>query len=134
MYHGQQDGQMTTYNTNRFYERLQGQRAYETMDDWIRYFRISGMGHCNSGPGAWAFGQGGGKAADGVPFKREKNVLSAMVEWVENGIKPEFLEGTKFVDDDVALGVDFTRRHCRYPLRNVYVSGDHKNPGSWKCS
>ncbi|KAF2833512.1 tannase-domain-containing protein [Ophiobolus disseminans] len=114
VYHGQQDNQITTFNTNRFYEQMRGQRSYEDMDKWVRYFRISGMGHCNSGPGAWVVGQGGGVAALGVPFDKEKNVLTAMVEWVERDIAPEYLEGTKFVNDSVVLGPEFTRRHCRH--------------------
>lgn len=70
------------------------------------------MFHCNSGPGAWAFGQGGDTAAAGIPFEPQQNVLAAIVEWVENGNAPETLMGTKFVNDTVARGVDFQRKHC----------------------
>jgi feruloyl esterase len=83
------------------------------MDDWVRYFRISGMNHCNSGPGAWVLGQGGNTAAAGIPFEADRNVLSAMVNWVEGGVAPEHVQGTKFVNDTALLGVDFTRRHCK---------------------
>lgn len=85
------------------------------------------MFHCNSGPGAWVLGQGGGKAAAGVPFLPENNVLKALVEWVEKGRAPETIEGTKFVDDEVGRAEAFRRRHCRYPWRNRYVGG------SWGC-
>lgn len=60
------------------------------------------------------FGQGGGAAAAGVPFEAAKNVLAALVAWVEDGVAPETMEGTKFVDDSVGLGVGFRRRHCRF--------------------
>jgi feruloyl esterase len=113
IYHGLQDPQITSFNTNRFYKHLQGHRTYKDMDDWVRFFRISGMNHCSSGPGAWVLGQGGNAAAAGIPFVANRNMLSAMVEWVEKGIAPEFMEGTKFVNDTVSLGVDFTRRHCK---------------------
>lgn len=103
------------------------------MDEWIRFFRISGMNHCNGGPGAWVLGQGGNAAAAGVPFERENNVLKAMVDWVEQGVAPAYIEGTKFVNDTVSLGVDFTRRHCKYPLRNTLVGADSKNPENWEC-
>lgn len=59
-------------------------------------------------------GQGGGAAAAGVPFESTHNVLAALVDWVERGVAPETIEGTKFVNDTVALGVAFQRRHCRY--------------------
>jgi feruloyl esterase len=113
MYHGQQDHQITAFNTNRFYENLRDSRSYVSMDDWIRFFRVSGMFHCSSGPGAWVIGQGGNAAQSGIAFERHHNVLKAIVDWVEEGIAPEYIEGTKFSNDTVSLGVDFTRRHCK---------------------
>ncbi|KAJ8110059.1 hypothetical protein OPT61_g6995 [Boeremia exigua] len=132
-YHGQQDNQITTFNTIRWYNDLKGRRSTAAMDNWIRFFRISGMNHCNSGPGAWVLGQGGNAAAAGVPFERQNNVLKAVVDWVEQGVAPSYVEGTKFVNDTVSLGVDFTRRHCKYPLRNTFVGNNFKDPKSWKC-
>ena len=67
-------------------------------------------------------GQGGGASAVGVPFVRANNVLAALVDWVENGIAPETIEGTKFVNDNVTMGPAFQRRHCRsdtYILRGI---------------
>lgn len=132
-YHGQQDNQITSFNTARWYDDLKGRKNTAAMDEWIRFFRISGMNHCSGGPGAWVLGQGGNAAAAGVAFERQKNVLSAVVDWVEGGVAPSYLEGTKFVNDTVSLGVDFTRRHCRYPLRNVLIGGDYKKADNWKC-
>ncbi|KAF3481130.1 ferulic acid esterase [Arthroderma uncinatum] len=117
VHHGCQDNQITSFNTERFYNRLiqtgpaggAGQ-----LDHFLRFFRISGMFHCNGGPGAWALGQGGGAASEGIEFKRENNILAAVVDWVEKGIAPDTMEGVKFVDDDVASGVVFRRRHCRF--------------------
>jgi feruloyl esterase len=83
------------------------------MDRWIRFFRVSGMNHCNGGPGAWVMGQGGNAAAAGVPFEGKRNVLKAVVDWVERDIAPSYMEGTKFVNDTVSLGIDYTRRHCK---------------------
>jgi hypothetical protein len=89
------------------------QASSVVLDEFFRFFRISGMFHCNSGPGAWVIGQGGGASAAGVQFTSANNVLAALVEWVENGIAPETIEGTKFVNDIVTMGVAFQRRHCR---------------------
>ena len=49
----------------------------------------------------------------GVPLEGTNNVLAALVAWVENGTAPETVEGTKFVNDTVGMGVAFRRRHCR---------------------
>jgi hypothetical protein len=83
------------------------------LDYFFRLYRISGMFHCNSGPGAWVIGQGGGSAAEGVPFDSKRNVLAALVEWVEEGTAPDTIEGTKFLNDTVELGEAFRRQHCR---------------------
>ncbi|KAI2482496.1 Tannase domain containing protein [Pyrenophora tritici-repentis] len=133
MYHGQQDNQISSFNTPRFYEHLRGNASYAAMDEWVRFFRISGMFHCSTGPGAWVLGQGGEASQAGIAFDPQHNVLSAMVNWVEKGVAPEYIEGTKFVNDTVSGGVDFTKRHCKYPARNVFIGGDDKLPGSWEC-
>lgn len=136
MFHGQQDNQISSFDTARFYEHLRAGMAYsvDQMDDFIRYFRISGMFHCNSGPGAWVVGQGGGASAQG-PFDAQHNVLAALVDWVENDNAPETITGTKYVNDTVSAGVDYQRSHCRWPLRNTYLGGglDPKDPASWEC-
>lgn len=63
----------------------------------------------------------------------EVNVLAALVRWVEDGVAPETMTGTKFVDDVVEKGVLRRRRHCRVPFRNVFVGGDGAEVGSWRC-
>ncbi|GJD00533.1 carboxylic ester hydrolase [Colletotrichum higginsianum] len=106
MYHGQQDHQITSFRTPMFYDRVS-----------------RGMGLGTAG-------------MDHLPFYGTHNVLAAIVDWVEGGVAPDTITGTKFVNDTVALGVDFQRRHCRYPRRNVFKGDgfDPKNADSWKCT
>lgn len=80
VYHGGQDNQITSFNTERFYKHLlRGSHASATeLDHFFRFFRVPGMFHCNSGPGAWVIGQGGGPSAKGVPFDSPNNVLAAL--------------------------------------------------------
>ncbi|KAI3400618.1 hypothetical protein diail_2330 [Diaporthe ilicicola] len=134
MFHGGQDNQITSFNSPRFYAHLASGMNYtsEQMDEFIRLFRISGMFHCNGGPGAWVVGQLGGASAQGA-FDRESNVLAALVDWVEQDVAPDTMTGTKFVNDSAALGVAFQRRHCRWPLRNTYLGGNSTDPDSWEC-
>ena len=133
-FQGGQDNQITSFNTPRFYDHLATgmDYSYDRMDQFLRFFRISGMFHCNSGPGAWVVGQSGGSAAQG-PFDREHNVLAALVEWVEQGVAPDTITGTKFLNDSAEMGVSFKRRHCRWPLRNIFVGGNSSDLASWKC-
>lgn len=136
-YHGGQDYQITSYDTPRWYDALARgtDSTLQELDAWVRFFRISGMGHCSGGPGAWVYGQGGASSAEGIPFEPSQNVLAAVIDWVENGVSaaPETMLGTKFKNDVVEQGVDFTRRHCRYPLRNTFLGGDYKDPDNWAC-
>ncbi|KAH8705459.1 Tannase/feruloyl esterase [Talaromyces proteolyticus] len=134
-FHGQQDNQITSFNTPRFYDHLlRGMRATTSeLDEFFRFFRISGMYHCNSGPGAWVLGQGGGASAKGIPFVPQNNVLAALVAWVENGTAPETITGTKFKNDDPTQGISLQRSHCKYPLRNTYLGGNSSRPESWAC-
>jgi hypothetical protein len=109
------------------------QASTSDLDEFFRFFRISGMFHCNSGPGAWVVGQGGADSAAGIGFTPDKNVLAALVAWVENGTAPDTIKGTKFVNDDPTQGISFQRDHCRYPLRNTYLGGNSSLPASWAC-
>lgn len=130
-YHGGQDNQITAFNTERFWDRMATND--EQLYEYFRFFRISGMYHCNQGPGAWVLGQGGGTPSTGIPFDPEHNVLAAIVAWVERGKEPETITGTKFVNDTVQLGVDFTRKHCLYPKSQTFIGGNYKEPSSWRC-
>lgn len=130
-YHGGQDNQITSLNTERFITRML--EADEHLADYYRFFRIAGMNHCNSGPGAWVFGQGGSLAGQGIAFDPQTNVLAAIVAWVEQKKAPETITGTKFVNDSVANGVHFQRSHCLFPRVQTFQGGDYKKASSWKC-
>jgi feruloyl esterase len=66
-------------------------------------------------------------------FSPVSNVLAAMVRWVEEGVAPDTILGTKFVNDSAINGVERNRRHCRFPYRNTYVGGNASLPQSWEC-
>ncbi|KAK1220533.1 hypothetical protein PQX77_016701 [Marasmius sp. AFHP31] len=127
MYHGQADGLLTSKNSEVYYDHAKDVSG--DLDDFYRFFRISGLGHCFLGPGAWMIGQG-----TGSPLDADKNILMAAVQWVEEGMAPETIEGVKYVNDDAAQGVAFSRKHCRWPLRSTYDGqGDPNRPESWSC-
>jgi hypothetical protein len=106
-----QDQQITGFNTDRWYEHLlrESNSTSTDLDAFIRYFRISGMNHCSSGPGAWRIGQ----STSDTPYEPRFNVLAAIVEWVENGNAPETIEGIKYNNELSTSSVGFRRRHCR---------------------
>ncbi|EKG12473.1 Tannase/feruloyl esterase [Macrophomina phaseolina MS6] len=132
-YHGLMDAIISSDNSPRYYNylsRTMGLNSAE-LDDFYRFFRISGMSHCRGGDGAWAIGN---QRASRASLDPDANALMAMVRWVEEGVAPEKLIGTKWVNNTESLGVEYTRAHCKYPARNVYKgSGDGTDPEGWEC-
>jgi feruloyl esterase len=137
-YHGLADSWVASENSNRYYNLVSRTMNQPTaaLDAWFRHFRISGMDHCTIGPGANQIGQ-----ADSPPEVKadpNRNVIRSLVRWVEEGVPPEYIMGTKY--DTVKEGKNtkkvmvYMRRHCKYPLRNVYNGyGNSNDPDSWDC-
>lgn len=133
-YHGQLDQSIDSKVSDQYYEHVSRTlRASPTeIDQFYRYFRISGMGHCTGGPGASGIGQN--SFPPPASESPDDNVLSRIVEWVENGNAPDTVRGTKYKNDDAAQGIELQRRHCKYPARNIYSgNGDGKDEEGWQC-
>ncbi|KAK1635766.1 tannase and feruloyl esterase [Colletotrichum phormii] len=131
-YHGLQDPIISSDNSARYYNHVSRTMGLTSaqLDEFYRYFRISGMNHCSGGPGASFIGN---KESAVAGFEPERNVLSAIVKWVEEGVAPDSILGTAFVNGTQGGQVAFTRKHCKYPTRNVYKTGDPNSPDSWTC-
>lgn len=132
-YHGLVDQTISSHNSPRYYEHVSETMglAPEELDEFYRFFRISGMAHCRGGPGASFIGNVKSSAASLEP---EENVLMAMVRWVEEGVAPETVTGTAYVNGSKDAGVAFKRKHCRWPYRNVYKGpGDVSDESAWEC-
>ncbi|KAG4423850.1 hypothetical protein IFR04_002995 [Cadophora malorum] len=132
-YHGQMDAIITSENSPVYYNlvsRTVGLNSSQ-LDDFYRFFRVSGMGHCSGGDGAFMIGNQLETVTSTDP---QNNVLMRMVDWVENGNAPETITGMKYVNNDKAQGVDMVRNHCKYPKRNTCVDpANYKKPEAWKC-
>lgn len=132
-WHGGADFIITSDNSPRYYEHVSTTMGLSPaeLDDFYRYFLVSGTGHCGGGDGAHAIGQGIGEVNSYDP---SENVLMALVDWVEKDNAPETLVGTHWVNNTESLGVEFQRAHCKYPKRNQYKGeGDVNLKGSWEC-
>jgi feruloyl esterase len=112
IYHGGADQQVTHFGTERWYNHLsQGMNLQShELDDFVRFFRVPGMGHCSGGNGAWQIGQSSA-GATGRPYDGKHNVLAALVEWVEDRNPPDTIQG----------GVSPERKHCRYGSPNTTI-------------
>jgi feruloyl esterase len=85
----------------------------ESTEDFARLFMVPGFHHCSGGPGPNVFG------STGRPLVNlndpERDLMGAIVNWVENGVAPDRLIATKFESNDPGRGIERTRPLCPYP-------------------
>ncbi|CAI6331577.1 unnamed protein product [Periconia digitata] len=132
-WHGLVDEFLSETISTLYYNNVQKElnATVAELDNFYRYFRPSGVAHCFGGPGANVMGQWGQMGASNDP---DDNMLVRIVEWVEKGHAPEYVRGTKFVNDTIALGKHFSRKHCKYPKVNHYRgNGDGLDEEGWEC-
>ncbi|KAJ5887674.1 hypothetical protein N7495_007715 [Penicillium taxi] len=132
-YHGMQDHLISSDDSKLYYSHVANTMDLPPaiLDEFYRFFTVSGMSHCSNGDGASNIGQGLQTYAGNDP---QDNVLMAMVKWVEEGVPPETIRGTKFSDTDSSV-VEYRRKHCRWPRRNVFKGpGNYTDEDSWKCT
>ncbi|KAA8644512.1 hypothetical protein EYZ11_004598 [Aspergillus tanneri] len=131
-YHGLQDQLISSDNSKLYYARVAETMNLgpDQLDEFYRFFQVSGMAHCGQGDGAYGIGNGLRTYNGNDP---ENNVLMATVQWVEKGIAPDYIRGAKFADG-AGSTVEYTRKHCRYPRRNVFKGpGNYTNESAWLC-
>jgi pimeloyl-ACP methyl ester carboxylesterase len=82
-----------------------------TVNSFLQLYLFPGMGHCGSGDEPNDFGQW--LRPGDTP---QNSLYSALEEWVEKGVAPNGVIGTKFrIDGDPKSSVVKTRRICPYP-------------------
>jgi feruloyl esterase len=125
-YHGHEDSMISSGRSRDYYEYVKNtmKLAPAQLDDFYRYFPISGMDHCGGGTGAHNIGQNAAGRATGNS-STDANLLNTIVRWVENGIAPDTLNGK---------GTKVERKHCRYPRQNKFKGlGNFAQAASWDC-
>lgn len=112
-WHGTHDGLIPYNGTVDYYDRVM---AWDPdVQDYYRFFLAPGVGHCRGGPG----------------FDPNSGVLSALINWVENGTAPEFLPGTgpatKNATDTRTVNL------CLYPKVLTFAGTDPDDAASFEC-
>lgn len=111
-WHGMSDPWFSALDTVDYYERMtKANGGPEQVRNWSRLFLSPGMGHCAGGPALDTF-----------------DALSAIVNWVEQGVAPDRL---------VATGRAFPGRSrplCAYPSHAHYKGeGDPQDAANFEC-
>jgi len=91
-------------------------RKLAATQSYARLFMVPGMYHCAGGPGPNVF-----------------DALTPLVQWVEQGVAPETIVATKFVND-TPPAVQMTRPLCLFPKVAKYTgSGDPNVAANFVC-
>jgi feruloyl esterase len=127
-YAGWADAAIAPQNGLNYYEAV----THEIGDPhgFYRVFMAPGMAHCSGGAGPNAFGNG---TVNGPVIDSDHDLVRALERWVEDGIAPDRIIATHYVNNAPAQGVQFQRPLCPYPQRAEYVGGDPNEASSFAC-
>ena len=110
--HGVSDPWFSAQETVRYYEQLARDNAEVPITEWSRLFLVPGMGHC----------AGGARALD------QFDLLTAVVDWVEEGRAPERV----IAQGKSAPGE--TRPLCPFPAYAHYNgTGNSRDAANYTC-
>jgi feruloyl esterase len=135
MYHGLADPFVTPLSSLDYYTAVigatSGPKPVKLTQNFARLFLAPGVTHCGGGPGANVFN---GPDNLGGPEDSDHDVFLALRQWIENGVAPTRIIGTKYVNDTPADGVAFTRPMCPYPqLARYRGTGDTTDASNFIC-
>ncbi len=118
-YHGFSDPEVPPETSINYFESVVNlpEWSVDPTRQYYRLFMVPGMNHCSGGPGANVF-----------------DMLTPLVQWVEQDIAPETVLATHYVNNSPAQGVAFTRPLCPYPQEAVYKgSGSTNDAANFVC-
>jgi len=112
-FHGAADPWFSVNETIRYYEEMAGfNGGLATVKDWSRLFYVPGMAHC----------AGGQQSLDSF------DLLTGLVDWVENGPAPDAVTATGRSMPGIS------RPLCAWPAHPHYSgSGDINDAGNYSC-
>ncbi len=127
-YHGFSDPEVPPQTSIEYFESVrnfpgrssgassEGERG-KLIQEYYRLLMVPGMNHCSGGPGANVF-----------------DMLTPLVQWVEQNIGPESVIATHYVNNVPTQGVAFTRPLCPYPQEALYKgTGDTNDAANFVC-
>jgi pimeloyl-ACP methyl ester carboxylesterase len=134
-YHGVADQLIFSRGTTNYFERLHKKYGDRNVDKFARLFMVPGMGHCTGGAGPNAFGNNSSSGGLSVPSDPQHDIFQALVHWVEFGNAPDRIIATKYINDNPANGVSFTRPLCVFPNVARYTgAGSPDDASNWTCA
>ncbi|MGH6684578.1 MAG: tannase/feruloyl esterase family alpha/beta hydrolase [Pseudolabrys sp.] len=128
-YAGWADTAIAPENGLNYYRKVAKEMG--DVHNFYRVFMVPGMAHCSGGNGPNAFGNG---SSNGPVIDADHDLVKALERWVEQGVAPDKIIATHYVNNVAAQGVQFQRPLCPYPQRGTYLgTGDPNLASSFKC-
>lgn len=120
LYQGWQDPSTNAGPTLQYYDALaRANGGPQRLSQAVRLFMVPGMYHCRGGPGTDSFGGSGHASVSQDP---ERDILWALIRWVEEGRVPERIEAARLDGPDT-----FRRPICAFP------KAARLREGRWIC-
>ena len=143
-YHGWADPIIQPQDTIDYYYRVaatqgkQSAKALAETQTFFRLFMVPGMNHCSSGAGPNAFGNrySAHIVVPNAPVAdATHDIFLALQRWIEEGVAPQHITATKYVNDDTAEGIQMTRPICALPKVPRYSgAGNTNDAASFICA
>jgi len=143
-YHGWADPIIQPQDTIDYYYRVaatqgkQSAKALAETQTFFRLFMVPGMNHCSSGAGPNAFGNRYSAhivVPDAPVADATHDIFLALQRWIEEGVAPQHIIATKYVNDDTAEGIQMTRPICALPKVPRYSgAGNTNDAASFICA
>ncbi len=115
MYHGLADAALNPARAAAYFEDVRATMGVAKVDEFARLYMVPGMFHCFGGYGPSLF-----------------DMLTPLVNWVENGAAPESIPAAQISFETGA--VTRTRNLCAYPCVSRYCGqGDMANAAAFTC-
>jgi feruloyl esterase len=133
-FHGWNDAGIPPQSSIAYYDEVANKMGgLSEIQSFYRLFMAPGMDHCGGGPGPNAIG--GVFGFPSVSRDPEHDVVSALAHWVEDGVAPDRIVATKYVDNEPSGGIEAQRPWCAYPAVARYSgTGDRNAASSYACA
>jgi Tannase and feruloyl esterase len=133
IYHGWADPLVNPFDTVTYYQAVAAHQ--KDTKNFARLFMVPGMDHCAVGAGQGPSVFGG--LYDPPPHQQDAqhDLTSALMAWVEDGVAPEKIVATRYVENNPAKGIAMQRPLCPYPQVAKYSgAGDINDAGNFTCA
>ncbi len=126
LYQGWLDPSVIAGQSLDYFEKVQQQMGAERRQKLMRLYMVPGMLHCRGGEGVDQFGGGNSTVPIGLA---DRDMLTALTRWVEQGIAPDSIIGARFENDRLVR----ERKLCPWPQVAQYTGGNAELAASFQC-